>query len=88
MIGREAYAAASAQMTGMHIESNNDIRELVISGDMAFCWCDLNVTITLPSGDRVRRVGPVLSVLRRYPDGHWRLARDANMLTVADALQR
>jgi ketosteroid isomerase-like protein len=41
------------------------------------------VTITpLAGGQPLRRSGATLSIYRREADGRWRLARDANLLTV------
>jgi ketosteroid isomerase-like protein len=35
-----------------------------------------------PDGVAVTRSAYTLTILRKEPDGHWRLARDANLLTV------
>ena len=34
-----------------------------------------------PAGNAIRRAGYTLTILRKEPDGQWRLARDANLLT-------
>jgi len=36
--------------------------------------------VTPPDGEAMRRSGYTLTILRKEPDGRWRLARDANML--------
>jgi ketosteroid isomerase-like protein len=36
--------------------------------------------MTPPGGKPVRRAGYTLTILRKEPDGRWRLARDANLL--------
>jgi len=38
--------------------------------------------MTPPGGEAVRRAGYTLTLLRKEADGRWRLARDANLLTV------
>ena len=40
--------------------------------------------MTTPAGNIVRRAGYTLTILRKEPDGKWRLARDANLLTVQE----
>jgi ketosteroid isomerase-like protein len=42
----------------------------------------VTVTMTPPDGAAVIRSGYTLTILRKEADGQWRLARDANMLTV------
>ena len=83
MRGREAFAAASRAMQGkFRMEAANDIQEIQISGDLAYCWTHLIVTVTpLPSGTPKRRSGHTLTVLRKEPMGNWVVVRDANMLT-------
>ncbi len=64
------------------INSSSDIQELVIAGDLAYCWSYLSVIVTpKKSGATVRRSGYTLTVFRKEQD-IWRLARDANMLTI------
>lgn len=40
--------------------------------------------MTTPAGNIVRRTGYTLTILRKEPDRKWRLARDANLLTVQE----
>jgi uncharacterized protein (TIGR02246 family) len=79
--GKEAFAAASKGMTGVRMEGSNDIRELVVLGDIAYLRNHIAVAITPQGGTPMRRAGYTLTVLRKEPDGRWRLARDANLLT-------
>ena len=83
MRGREAFAAASQGMaaSGMKIEGRSDIQEIQTVGDFAYCWNHLTITVTLPSGEPMRRSGPALSILRKGADGKWVIVRDANMVT-------
>ena len=81
MRGREAYAAAQKAMAGMKVQAKGEIKEVKVFGDYAYCWNELDVTVTPPGGTPVRRMGPVLSLLHRESSGRWVIYRDANMLT-------
>jgi ketosteroid isomerase-like protein len=39
------------------------------------------MTVTPPDSAPVQRSGYTLTILRKEPDGRWRLIRDANLLT-------
>jgi ketosteroid isomerase-like protein len=71
-------------MKGMHMEGKSEIRELEVLGDWAYLRGHLQVAMTTPAGTIVRRAGYTLTILRKEPDGKWRLARDANLLTVQE----
>ncbi len=80
--GRDEFAAASRTPPGMPrptIEGTSEIREMRISGDLAYIWTRLSVSMTPPAGEPVERAGHTLTVLRKV-DGRWKLARDANLL--------
>ena len=79
--GKEAFAATSRGMSGVRMEGSNDIRELVVLGDIAYLRNHIAMTITPPGGTPVRRAGYTLTILRKRHDGRWRLARDANLLS-------
>ena len=83
MRGRDAFAAGfRAALQHVRIEGVSDIKEVRIAGELAFCWSHLSLTITPLLGGTPRlRAGDTLSVFRKEPDGHWRLFRDANLLT-------
>ena len=80
--GKEEFAAAQGGLAGTRIEGTSNVREVIVSGDWAFCSTDLTVVMTPADGAPMRRSGNTLSVFRRLPDGRWVLARDANLLTV------
>jgi uncharacterized protein (TIGR02246 family) len=80
--GKQEFAAAQGGLAGSRIEGTSNVREVIVSGDWAFCSTDLTVVMTPADGAPVRRSGNTLSVFRRLPDGRWVLARDANLLTV------
>ncbi len=79
--GKEAFAAASRSMAGVRMQGSNDIRELVVLGDIAYLRNYIALTITPPGGAPMRRAGYTLTILRKGQDGRWRLARDANLLS-------
>jgi uncharacterized protein (TIGR02246 family) len=82
--GKEVFAATSRGMSGARMSGNNDIRELVVVGNIAYLRNHIDMTITPPGGTRMRRAGYTLTILRKGQDGRWRLARDANLLSKAE----
>jgi len=80
--GREAFAAASNAMAGVRLEGTSEVVELQVEGDWAFSRNHIDLTMTPPSGEPVRRSGYTLTLYRKGADGRWRLTRDANLLTV------
>ena len=78
--GKEVFAAAALGMKDVGMEGTSDIRELVVLGDWAYLRNHIAVTMTPPGGKPVRRAGYTLTILRKEPDGRWRLARDANLV--------
>lgn len=82
--GREAFEQASKAMAGMRLEGTTEIVELQVLGGWAFSRNHIDLTMTPPSGEPVRRSGYTLTLYRKEADGRWRLMRDANLLTVKD----
>jgi uncharacterized protein (TIGR02246 family) len=82
MRGRQAYAAESRGAIGkVRFEGKADIKEIEISGHLAYCWNYLTLTITPANGGAPqKREGNILTVFRKEPDGRWVLFRDANLL--------
>lgn len=79
--GKQAFAANSRSMDGAKLEGSADIRELRVLGDWAYLRNLIEITITPPGGEAVRRSGFTLTILRKEPDGRWVLARDANLVS-------
>jgi uncharacterized protein (TIGR02246 family) len=68
----------------VEIEATQDVKDLQVSGDLAYAWSHLSVVMTnTETGGRTERVGHVLTVFRKSPAGKWLLARDANLLGTA-----
>jgi uncharacterized protein (TIGR02246 family) len=79
--GKAAFAAASKGMGGARFEGTNEILELQLMGSWAFIRNRIEITVTPPGGQAMHRAGYTLTILRKEPDGKWRLARDANLVT-------
>jgi uncharacterized protein (TIGR02246 family) len=82
MRGRDAFEnGLRTVLASNRIESSSEIQEIVVSGDLAYCWSVLDVVIVPRAGGSAsRRSGSALSVLRKQPTGEWLLVRDANLL--------
>ena len=81
--GREVFeAAAAAPPPRGQIQGTNEIVELQVLGDWAFTRNRIDLTMTPPRGEPVRRGGYTLTLFHKGADGRWRLARDANLLAV------
>ena len=81
--GKDKFAELMKSPPGAprpQIDGRSEIQEIQVQGDWAYLWTRLNVEVTPPGGQTIRRSGHTLSVLRRT-GGQWRLARDANLLT-------
>ncbi|MGO4451890.1 SgcJ/EcaC family oxidoreductase [Phyllobacterium sp. TAF24] len=79
--GREVFASASDSLKEMRMEGTSDIVELQILGQWAFIRNHIRIAVTAPGSATQRRSGYTLTLLQKEPDGKWRLARDANMVT-------
>jgi len=82
MRGRQAFEPGLRALLRSHrIESHGEVQEVFVSGDLACCWTELEVAmIPLAGGETIKRAGSALSIMRKQPDGAWRLARDANLM--------
>jgi uncharacterized protein (TIGR02246 family) len=85
MRGRDTFAASfRTVLQAARIESSAAVREVQVSGDLAYSWSDLTVDVIPRSGPPVRRTGPALTILRRNAAGGWAVHRDANLLVASD----
>ena len=86
--GKEAFRKASEGMGagGFQIDGSNEIEEINVLGDWAYIRARLKVTMTPDDGAPIRRSGYTLTIFRKEADGNWRLARDANLLTVEQSM--
>jgi uncharacterized protein (TIGR02246 family) len=81
--GKEEFAAASASMKDLKFEAAGNIEELQVLGDWAYLRSHLDISMTPPHAAPLRRSGNTLTILHKQPDGRWRLARDANLVTTS-----
>jgi uncharacterized protein (TIGR02246 family) len=83
--GKEAFKATSEEMKSARIEGTGDIREVQVLGEWAYLRNYIEMKMIPPDGGTpVRRSGYTLTILRKGADGRWRLARDANLVTVEE----
>jgi steroid delta-isomerase len=52
-----------------------DIREIIVSGDLAVVRLVWTLTVTLGNGQQVVSTEPGMDVLRKGPDGAWKIVR-------------
>jgi uncharacterized protein (TIGR02246 family) len=84
--GKKEFASSQGALSTHRIEATSDVREVVVSGDLAYARSHLSVAMTpVAGGKTLRRSGPVLSIFRRLDGGRWVLSRDANLLTVEES---
>lgn len=53
----------------------HDIREIIVSGDLAIIRLTWTLTVTMPGAAAVQSKEPGLDVFRRQPDGSWKIVR-------------
>lgn len=79
--GKAEFAGDSEAMRDLAFEGRADVLEVQVAGGWAWIRNHIDVSITLPGGaEPMRRSGYTLGILRREPDGKWRLVRDANLV--------
>lgn len=82
--GKHTFELALETMKDLSLETKSRIQEIKVSGDLAYCWNHLSVTLKPKFGHNViKRTGSVLSILEKK-DGKWRITRDANMLAAVE----
>jgi uncharacterized protein (TIGR02246 family) len=79
--GKEEFAAMSRSQQGLRIEGKAEVRELQVLGEWAFARTFLKIAIGAPNSNTLERSGYTLSLYRKT-SGRWRLARDANLLSL------
>lgn len=61
--------------TSKRYEYALDIREIIASGDLAVVRLTWTLTVTLPNGQLVTTSEPGMDVLRKGPEGQWKIIR-------------
>ena len=84
VIGSLRWGVMCASMTASFRSADPSVERSVIAWVLCTCAgliCNyIEITITPPGGDPVRRKGYTLSILRKQTDGKWVLWRDANLV--------
>jgi ketosteroid isomerase-like protein len=52
-----------------------DVREIIVSGDLAVVRLAWTLNVTLPNGQLVTSVEPGMDILRKSPVGQWKIIR-------------
>ena len=84
-ITKQDFAAGFREVAAKaRIDSTQDVKELRVSGEIAYAWSHLTIVL-IPNdgGKRSESSGHVLSVYQRSPSGRWLLSRDANLVAGA-----
>ena len=78
--GKETFAQNYEQLKDTTMETTSDIQEIKILGEWAWMRNFLRVTFTPIRGESTEHSGYILTILRKSSEGHWVIARDANLL--------
>src|SRR5437868_968654 len=79
--GKQQFRAASESMRGTAMDGHAEICELEVTGEWAWIRSHIELTVTPPGREPVRRAGHTLSILLKGSDRRWRLFRDANLVS-------
>ena len=79
--GKEEFRAAFETMKSTEISGTAMVQELQVSGDWAWLHNRIDLTVTPVAGTPVLKSGSTLTIFRKCKDGHWRLYRDANLVS-------
>ena len=81
--GKVVFEETQREMSAkeVHIDAHNDIKELVVIGDWAYLRGHIQMKMTFPNSEPMKRSGYTLTILRKESDGQWRICRDANLVT-------
>jgi uncharacterized protein (TIGR02246 family) len=78
--GKAEFAADVERMKGVAIDARAEVNEIEVFGARAYIRNHIQVELTSPGQTPKRMSGYAMSVLRKDPDGRWRIARDANLV--------
>ena len=84
-ITRDDFAKGFREVSAKaRIETQQEVKEIQVSGDIATAWSHLTVVLTPKQGGKPSEAsGYVLTVFQRSASGKWLLARDANLVAGA-----
>ena len=75
-VGHRAIGAALEQFAAMRPVLKNDLQQVVYAGDLALVTNNWTLDGRSPDGAPVHLSGRSSDVLRRTPDGDWKIAID------------
>jgi uncharacterized protein (TIGR02246 family) len=78
--GKAEFAADSQRMKSVAIDARAQVQEIEVFGLRAYIRNHIQVELISHVGPAKRMSGYAMSVLRKEPDGRWRIARDANLV--------
>jgi uncharacterized protein (TIGR02246 family) len=79
--GKREFAAGFGQSAGQaQVKVQADVQEVRVSGDLAYAWLKLAVTVTPTAGGASMKLGGHTLGIYRREGGRWVLARDANLV--------
>jgi uncharacterized protein (TIGR02246 family) len=78
--GKAEFAADSQRMRSVAIDARAQVQEIEVFGSRAYIRNHIQVELSSHVGPAKRMSGYAMSVLRKEPDGRWRIARDANLV--------
>ena len=81
MFGKEGFQAGSESLRDSKIDGTAEIREMHVEKNWAWIRNYIDLVITPPGGEPVKRSGYALTILKKGDDGRWRLFRDANLVS-------
>ncbi len=72
-----AARAAFAELAALNPDFSYDAgHEVIVAGDLAIHFAPWNLMATAPNGEAITDTGLSVAVLRRQPDGAWRMVID------------
>ncbi len=82
--GKRTFEMALQNIEDFKVETKSRIREIKVSGDLAYCWNHVSVDMKPTVGRNIiKRTGNILSILEKK-NGRWVITRDANMLAIIE----
>ena len=88
-LGRDEFSAVfPAAHKQARIRCSSELEEVVVVGEVAYTRSRDSLSVSpLVGGEESRLAGDRLTIYRKQPDGHWLLARDANVLSPVEGLR-
>jgi len=79
--GKEEFRESFEALNGAEMDGRARIEEMSVTGDWAWVRNHIDLTVTPAGNPPIRRSGYTFTLLRKRPDGRWKLFRDANLVS-------